>query len=90
MGLMAMQHDSKWDASGGMKSLGRSKLRDVLRHETQAQLAKRIRCSQRYVSMLAAGQRKPKNWHLVVRIREILGIVETDWDTEETEPKVGI
>lgn len=85
MGLMivdAVLGDSKWDASGGRKSLARSKLQEILRHQTQAQIAKRIRCSQRFVSMMAAGQRKPGNWRLVRRIRDSLGISENDWDVE--------
>lgn len=74
--------DAPFCASGGRKSRARRRLNEILQTKTQEEIAREIRCSQRFVSYLATGQRKPGNWRLARRIRERLGIDEGDWETD--------
>lgn len=72
--------DSPFCASGGRKSKGRSMLLDILQTRTREDVAREIRCTPEFVSMVASGKRNPARWRLVERMYVKLGIPRDAWE----------
>ena len=70
----------RFDASGGLKSIGRSQLLRILRESTQAEVAEAVGCSQQSISFYACGQRVPQLYRERIAIERVLGIDADSWD----------
>jgi hypothetical protein len=77
--LVSMIVASRWDASGGRKSKGRTMLLEILKTRTTVEVAREIGCSPEFVSMMSSGRRRPGHWILVSKMRAALGISGEDW-----------
>jgi hypothetical protein len=76
---MNLETTSPFCASGGTRSLGRSKLLKILETKKHREVALELRCCRRYVGLIASGKRRPRDWQFVRRMRECYGIMEEDW-----------
>jgi hypothetical protein len=77
--LVTMIVASRWDASGGRKSKGRTMLLEILKTRTIYDVASELHCSPQFVSFMSTGRRKPSRWELVQRMADRLGIAGEDW-----------
>ena len=73
---------SPFDASGGKRSKGRAKLLKILQTKTETEVAREVRCSPEFISMLACGRRKPGSWRLMDRILSKLKIARDSWEDQ--------
>jgi hypothetical protein len=70
------------DASGGIRSRGRSALLLLLQAEgmTEEKVGKRVKCCAEFVSLVASGKRKPQRWRLRIAFEREYGILAHWWD----------
>jgi hypothetical protein len=68
-----------------MRSKGRTKLLEILQIPgvTEASVAKIVKCSAAFISLVVAGKKKPQRWALRIRFKTGLGIEEPSWDESE-------
>lgn len=73
---------SKWDSSGGAKSVGRLMLLSILNKEkvTQGDIAARVGCSSAFISLVSSGKKRPQRWSLRCKIERELLIPQESWD----------
>jgi hypothetical protein len=82
--ILGDANPSLFDASGGRKSRGRTMLLEILKTKTREEVAREIRCSSEFVSMLSSGQRKPARWRLMDRIVLKFKIPREAWEDTES------